>query len=449
MNNLFRDVIAIILGALRGLTLVFLFGTNLANASSVSVSPFYGAPYRIPDYYVGNPQGNTVDGVLNTWWDLYKRYWDVSPFGWRNCGLNLSYTSNGASAGIFVYFSTTGNCGGSNGVLGTLQCPANATLSGSTCNCNTGYAPNATATSCVLAACPAHASGTPPSCVCDAGYKFDAAGTSCIPEQYTIALSGLGGVVMPTKTRAAYAQVTTSTGAPKSGVNVDLLLTVEPENGGPVLASNVGWLTPNGGATDANGKLSFVFTAPVAGGTHTITADCPSCTNRYAQGTIRVPGCPIPPLSAPPFTDPVATGFENGNRWRPDLLTADYQTKLACVQNAITAAGGTSTPGSAYRPAQYQQHFYEIINTDLALIRPGYMTAHPECQALRSQVTGEMTGHGLQSGQDVALPGTSRHESGTAFDLTPHGLTNAQLTPIYTGCGVSHTAAPSEPWHVQ
>lgn len=129
-------------------------------------------------------------------------------------------------------------------------------------------------------------------------------------------------------------------------------------------------------------------------------------------------------------------------------MTADYQTKLACVQGAITAAGGTYTLTSAYRPTQYQQHLFEIVRKDFDL-NTDVMSAHPECQTLRAQVTQEMTGHALGYNQLVATPGTSRHESGTAFDLTPHGLTDAQLVPIYAGCGVSHTAVSSEPWHVQ
>jgi hypothetical protein len=328
------------------------------------------------------------------------------------------------------------------------SCPANSMPTGSTCTCNTGYQPDPTGTSCVLPACPDHASRTTPgaACTCDANYQFDATGTSCIQEQYTIALSGLGGEVMPTKTRAAYAEVTSS-GSPKSGAQVTLILTVVPENGDPILASNVGSVSPNGGSTGADGRLPFVFTAPVAGGTHTITATCTGCTNE-ATGTIRVPGCSVPPLTSPPFTDPVAEGFENGNRWRQDLLTADYQNKLACVQNAITAAGGTFTPTSAYRPTQYQQHLFEIIDRDSRL-DPDTMNTHPECQALRNKVTQEMGGHGLRHNQLVAEPDTSRHESGTAFDLTPNGLTDAQLAPVYTGCGVSHTAVTGEPWHVQ
>jgi hypothetical protein len=227
-------------------------------------------------------------------------------------------------------------------------------------------------------ACPANSTGTT-TCTCDTNFKPDPTGTSCIPDQYTISLSGLGGDVMPTKTRAAYAQVTTSTGSPKSGARVTLDLKVAPENGAPIRAEYVGSVSPNGGATGTDGRLPFVFTAPVAGGTHTITASCPSCANIYAQGTIRVPGCPIPPLTAPPFTDPVAEGFENGNRWRPDLLSTDpqnnYQTKLACVEGAIdatTKTTGSYTGTSAYRPFQYQQHLYEIVNRDFRLSRPGY-----------------------------------------------------------------------------
>jgi len=302
-----------------------------------------------------------------------------------------------------------------------------------------------------VSTCPPHASAqhAAVTCTCTDPYKPDPSGTSCIlSEQYSIALHGLGGVVMPTKTRAAYAEVIKSDGTHKSGVHVDLELTVEPENGEPIRAEYVGSISPNGGSTDADGRLDFTFTAPLAGGLHTITASCTGCTNNPVSGTIKVPGCPVPPLTAPPFTDPVAAGFENGNRWRPDLLTGDYPAHLTCVENAITTAGGTYTPTSAYRPTQYQQHLYEIIKKDKKL-DTDYMTAHPECQELRNKVTEERAGHGLKFKQKVAEPGTSRHESGTAFDLTPSGLTEAQLTPIYAGCSVTHTAVSGEPWHVQ
>ena len=377
----------------------------------------------------------------------------------------ISYFSFGSSCGfssaaaacvaVGATVQSDGRCKSPNGnyyyyTYGSSGCPANSTGT-TTCTCTDPYVPDSTRTSCIPNTCPAHATGTP--CACDAGYVFDSAKTSCVPEPYTISLSGLGGDVMPTTTRAAYALVTTTTGSLKSGVQVTLGLTVVPENGDPILASNVGSISPNGGATGADGRLNFVFTAPMAGGLHTITATCVGCSNQ-ATGTIRVSGCLIPPLTA--LTDRVAIDFDNnvGSRWRPDRLTPAFQEHLACVQREIDAATGVResyTGTSAYRPEQYQRHLYEIIKKDIELY-PDYMTAHPECQALRDEVTGEMgpsPGHDLSYDQPVAIPGTSRHESGTAFDLTPHGLTKAQMAPIYTSCGVTNTKVRKEPWHVQ
>lgn len=271
---------------------------------------------------------------------------------------------------------------------------------------------------------------------------------------------------MPSTTRAAYALVATSAGSPKSGAQVDLALTVVPEEDGynhavgQHTAPHEGSLSVPGGTTGADGRLNFVFTAPVAGGTHTITATCiaPNCTNSPVTGTIKVPGCLIPPLT--PLTDPVAIDFDNnvGSRWRPDGLTPAFQAHLACVEAAIDAATGVPqsyTGTSAYRPFEYQRHLFEIVDKDKKLY-PKYMAAHPECQALRDEITHEMgsdsrppPGHNLQPKQDVATPGSSRHEKRIAFDLTPHGLTAAQLAPIYTSCGVVHKALPKEPWHVQ
>lgn len=172
------------------------------------------------------------------------------------------------------------------------------------------------------------------------------------------------------------------------------------------------------------------------------------------MGCAQVPDaiCPIPPLTA--LTDPVAKDFDENvsHRWRPDLLTADYQHKLQCVEDAIAARGGSSVGTSAYRPEQYQQHLFEIVQKDFRLSRPGYMSAHPECQALMDEITGEMgppSGHGLKHNQKVATPRSSPHEKRVAFDLTPFGLTDAQLAPVYADCGVTHTAVPGEPWHVQ
>lgn len=393
----------------------------------------------------------TVSPVLT-----YCLYSSLNPWARPVCGLS-SADAACALVGTTAR-TTTGTYGGCLGYYywtasPTTTCPANTTSATPPCACADPYVANPTATNCIIPACPAHASRTSPGapCVCDSGYEFDAAGTSCIPEAYAISLViPPPAEVMPGASKSAYAEVTKSDGAPKGGAQVTLILTVEPEEDGQPYGAHVGSVSPNGGSTGADGRLDFRFTAPTAGGTHTVHAGCTNCTN-VAEETIRVPGCPIPPLTSPPFTDPVAQGFENGNRWRSDLLTADYQTKLACVQSEITEKHGTYTGTSAYRPTEYQRHLYEVVQKDVVL-KPSYMAAHPECQALRNQVTREMgpsPGHGLGYNQEVAIPGTSRHESGTAFDLTPHGLTDAQLTEVYTTCHVTHTAVPGEPWHTQ
>ena len=190
-------------------------------------------------------------------------------------------------------------------------------------------------------------------------------------------------------------------------------------------------------------------------GTTTCTCNTGYVPSVDGKSCVPASTCPIDPLT--PLTDPVALDFDTnpGHRWRPDLLSPVFQEHLTCVENGITARGGKYVGTSAYRPTQYQQHLFEIVQKDKELY-PGYMTAHPECQALRDEITQEMgkdkgppPGHGLKFNQPVAPPGSSRHESGTAFDLTPSGLTGAQLAPIYSGCGVTHTAVPGEPWHTQ
>lgn len=250
---------------------------------------------------------------------------------------------------------------------------------------------------------------------------------------------------MSGKTRDAYAEVKDSDGTTKSGVQVVMNYDVVPDNDGKPQAEHNGSINPNGGTTDADGRLNFTFTAPEAGGTHLFVAGCTNCSNQDT-GQIRVTGCKVPLLSAPPFTDSVADGFEKGNRWRPDLLTPDYQKKLKCVTDAAGAGHYSGT--SAYRPTQYQQHLYEIVDRDRSL-SPRYMSAHPECQLLRNTVTNEMKDHGLKSKQKVAIPGYSNHEYRKAFDLTLIGLTDAEMNQIYTSCGVTHTAVRSEPWHTQ
>jgi hypothetical protein len=175
----------------------------------------------------------------------YQRQYPNSYYVDGYCHTPVSTVMTSATHAIYTYtLSSNPDCTGyTNPHSNTFQvasavCPANSMPTGSTCTCNTGFVPDA------------------------------ATQTKCVPEPLTIALSGLGGEVMPTKTREAYALVTTSTGSAKSGAQVLLTLGVIPELQGQLPVTYTGTLSTYGGATGADGRLPFVFTAPAAGGTH-------------------------------------------------------------------------------------------------------------------------------------------------------------------------------------
>jgi len=246
--------------------------------------------------------------------------------------------------------------------------------------------------------CPDHSqTGSP--CTCDDSYVPGPDGKNCIPETYTIALSGLGGDdVMPTKTRDAYAKVTKSDGSAKSGAQVTLILTVEPEDDGQPYASHVGSVSPNGGSTGTDGRLNFVFTVPMAGGTHTVHAGCTNCTN-VAEGKIKVPGCPVPPLTAPPFNDACAEVLENINSTQAQkdaacgALTDNLKTGMACFSNKLSGL----TPAiplnitSDIRDVAYQAHLRQVWDRMEDVVQ--WMTDNPTiqtaCAARRAEFAAE------------------------------------------------------------
>lgn len=209
----------------------------------------------------------TVAPIVTTSPLTYCLWSSLNPWARPTCGLSsadaacalvgLPSAPNGGCTGGYYYWTA--------GATTTSTCPANSigtpTTDPNTCTCTDPYIPNPTWTSCIL-------------------------------ETYTISLTGLGGEVLSGATRQAYAEVKTSTGSAKSGAAVTLTITVvEADDGHPVgqhTASHIATLTPTAGTTGADGRLNFTFTAPAAGGTHTIIASCTKCSNQ-ATGTIVVP----------------------------------------------------------------------------------------------------------------------------------------------------------------
>ena len=283
----------------------------------------------------------------------------------------------------------------------------------------------------IIGQCPANSTGsttwngTPhwtTTCTCNTGYIPDASKTNCISQQYIISLIGLGGNVKPTETRAAYALVT-SGGSPKSGAQVTLSLTVAPDDDGQPYAAHVGTVSPNSGTTGADGRLNFVFAAPAAGGTHTITATCDSCTNNPVTGTIKVSGCPV--LDLPPITDPEVQAFEdNPNRSDTARLTPRMQTALQCLLDRDS----TATVGSAYRPPAYNQHLIEVWRKWVDQLVENENLA---CADLKAKIRGHFQRHSLLESQRP-VPG-SLHTQGEAVDVTIN-LPAANIDELAAGC---------------
>lgn len=92
---------------------------------------------------------------------------------------NVSYWT---SSYTYAYCKTGTTINGTITQHSAASCPANSTLSGSTCTCASGYEASADNKSCVpvVPPCPAHSTGTYPACACDSGYTFNQAKTSCI-----------------------------------------------------------------------------------------------------------------------------------------------------------------------------------------------------------------------------------------------------------------------------
>lgn len=248
---------------------------------------------------------------------------------------------------------------------------------------------------------------------------------------------------MPTKTRAAYAQVNTSAGSPKSGIPVSMALTVVPENGAPIRAEYVGGISPNGGSTGADGRLNFTFTAPVAGGVHTITASCDKCTNQ-AIDTIRVPGCPVKELTEIDKLSELARETqEQANLTKQldegmdgySLLSKTTQAAEQCLAKRVTEVVGTNSGykvTSTIRTFAYQRHLWEIWDKfwDLRSRATDDPSIQERCRTLITKVEGQMGFRLIQNPKkdDCTLdhahciryePATDdpKHVAKTAFDI--------------------------------
>ncbi len=149
--------------------------------------------------------------------------------------------------------------------------------------------------------------------------------------------------------------------------------------------------------------------------------------------------CQVAPLAQ--LTDPLAIAFENGDTVDTADLTADMQTALDCVQQAVANAGGTVTVNSAYRPSQYQAHLREVWDK-WRLLRD---RREPECADLRTQVQQEFQRHGLLLTQRPASP-NGPHTQGLAVDMRS-SLPLQTFLNLASGCQLYRPLPQTDPVH--
>ncbi len=293
------------------------------------------------------------------------------------------------------------------------------------------------------------------SCTCNTNFKPDPTVTSCIPVvQYTIALHDLnvGGELATLASRAAYAQVMEGAAA-KSGIAVTLTTSAPPE------AGTLTFSPPSGVTGGPNNRFDFLVTAPSVGGTHTVTATCDGgkCSNQ-ATGTVVVTACPVPALTAPPFTEVCAQVLESINSTQAQkdaacgALTPALKTGMSCLRDKLTAM----TPAipmrvtSDIRSIAYQAHLRQVWDrmedvVDWMVKNPTIQTA---CAARRAEIAAEkgcdnaggctscyaesaaQRSHCLVVRPANPSPNDALHTQGNAFDVSQGGTINPLLAAL-------------------
>jgi hypothetical protein len=110
-------------------------------------------------------------------------------------------------------------------------------------------------------------------------------------------------------------------------------------------------------------------------------------------------------------------------------LSAATQTALTCLQNAATAAGGSLTVTSAFRPQTYQNHIREVWDK-FQKIRNWN---EAECNTVKANIQAEWNLHGLAF-QPAAV---SNHTAGTAFDANWNLPAGVSIDTLAAGCSLS------------
>lgn len=134
---------------------------------------------------------------------------------------------------------------------------------------------------------------------------------------------------------------------------------------------------------------------------------------------LSIDSCSVAPLSTPPFTDPLAQSFENGQTLDTAHLTPEMQTAETCFTGLV----GAWRLNSAYRPSEYQGHLRDIWDKWKA---PGNLQNNTSaaCAATRAAVRAEFNKHGLGASHIRPASPNGTHTRGLAIDMSIGGLQN-------------------------
>ena len=91
------------------------------------IEAFFGPPYRVETVNGNHRRYNTVEAVVDAWWEGYRKSWGVDPYGPLSCDFDLTIFADGMFTRRFASMLLTGDCGGGNSVYGTSFCPSGYT----------------------------------------------------------------------------------------------------------------------------------------------------------------------------------------------------------------------------------------------------------------------------------------------------------------------------------
>ena len=121
-------------------------------------------------------------------------------------------------------------------------------------------------------------------------------------------------------------------------------------------------------------------------------------------------------------------------------LTQATQTALACLQRAVSEAGGTLNVISGYRSQSYQDHLLDVW--DKYQIVKDWPSG--QCSEIRANVEDEWNSHLL----GYRPADVSPHTAGNAFDASWSMLPqNVSIDTLAASCNLSRPLKTADPYH--